>query len=159
VLVPGNAAIDRTEIEERLRRYYEPYRRGVIEAVRRAIARYGTCLHLSVHSFAPEVGAVERRADIGLLYDPRRDAERTLARHLAARLGRHSLRPRLNYPYRGTSDGFTTHCRRLFSPERYLGLEIETNQRLLTGKKDVRSLALALATSLEGALRAQGAAP
>ena len=42
-------------------------------------------------------------------------------------------RVRLNQPYCGASDGLTTALRRRFPPERYLGLELELNQRHVRG--------------------------
>ena len=46
----------------------------------------------------------------------------------------------MNYPYRGVSDGHTAALRRRFR-KRYLGLEIEVNQRFPLGpEKDWREL-------------------
>jgi hypothetical protein len=41
---------------------------------------------------------------------------------------------RRNYPYRGVSDCLVTTLRRQFAGERYLGLEIEVNQKLPRGE-------------------------
>lgn len=77
-----------------------------------------------------------------VLYDPKRVAEQTWARdwqrliHLRAP----TIRVRMNYPYRGTSDGLTTALRQYFTPEDYMGLEIETNNALM--KHDASRLAL-----------------
>ncbi|HMP73216.1 MAG TPA: hypothetical protein PKE55_08135, partial [Kiritimatiellia bacterium] len=38
----------------------------------------------------------------------------------------------MNRPYRGTSDGLVTDLRTAYPPHRYLGLELELNQRLAT---------------------------
>jgi hypothetical protein len=37
----------------------------------------------------------------------------------------------LNYPYQGTSDGFTTHLRKKFPDSQYVGIELEVNQKHL----------------------------
>jgi hypothetical protein len=47
------------------------------------------------------------------------------------RISRPELRVRLNYPYRGTSDGLTTALRREHAAASYIGIEIEMNQRLI----------------------------
>jgi len=107
-------------------------------------------LHLSVHSFTPVLAGKIRNAEIGLLYDPRRPAEKSLAREWAQRLRVHepSVRVRLNYPYKGISDGHTTRLRKLFG-ERYLGFEIELRQDWLA-QNQPESIARLLAQSLPG---------
>ena len=91
-------------------------------------------VHLGIHSFTPVLGNVVRNADVGILYDPAREAEcriaDTLIREIKARAP--ELRIRRNYPYRGTSDGLTTALRQKFG-EAYAGIEIEMNQALLAG--------------------------
>jgi predicted N-formylglutamate amidohydrolase len=88
-------------------------------------------VHLSSHSFTPALDGVARDADIGLLYDPRRAGERALCRHWRSALARHApaLKVRMNYPYAGTADGFTTYLRRRFPGHGYVGIELEVNQR------------------------------
>ena len=92
-------------------------------------------IHISAHSFVPVLNGSTRNADIGLLYDPARAAERALcarwSQSLAARASR--LRVRRNYPYRGYADGLTTHLRRRYGRRGYLGVEIEVNQKLVLG--------------------------
>lgn len=118
-----------------LRRYYEPYRETVTRSVAEGI-RGGRVLHLSVHSFTPALRGVVRRADIGLLYDPTRPAEAEFCRRWQAAIVRldPALRVRRNYPYRGVSDCLVTTLRRQFVGVRYLGLEIEVNQKLPQGE-------------------------
>lgn len=91
-------------------------------------------IHLGIHSFTPVLGGVVRNADVGILYDPAREAECRIAdaliREIKARAP--ELRIRRNYPYRGTSDGLTTALRQKFG-EAYAGIEIEMNQALLAG--------------------------
>lgn len=129
--VPGNAALPAAERRRRMRLYYLPYRAAVLADVERAIRRHGACLHLSLHSFTPRRGSRLRNADVGLLYDPARRVERTFVRLAAARLRAAGLKVRLNYPYRGTADGFTTFCRRSHPDQTYAGVEVEMNQHLL----------------------------
>jgi predicted N-formylglutamate amidohydrolase len=83
-----------------------------------------------MHSFTPELRGEVRNADIGFLYDPSRPGERSLGRawKRSLKILRSDLRVRMNYPYLGTTDGLTTSLRKLFSPDEYIGFEIEVNQ-------------------------------
>jgi predicted N-formylglutamate amidohydrolase len=154
VLVPGNRDVDGAEIERRLRRWHAPYREAVLRDVRRAIAAHDACLHLSVHTFAPVVDGIVRDLDIGLLYDPARRRESDFVARLVPRLASRGLRVRRNAPYRGTSDGFTAACRRLFPAARYAGIEIETNQKQLRDAADARRLGRILAQAVAEVLAA-----
>lgn len=114
-----------------LARYYQPYRSQAEDAIRQTLAVHGTVVHLSSHSFTPVLDGQLRRADIGLLYDPRRPGERALCSHWKAVLAcmAPELIVRRNYPYAGRGDGLTSHLRRHLGPETYLGIELEINQK------------------------------
>lgn len=112
--------------------YYTPYHEQLCEVVSNRMQR-GPVLHLSLHSFTPELRGQRRNADIGIMYDPARSKETAYALTLQARLREISgLRIRRNYPYLGRSDGMTRRLRRLYSQTQYLGFEIEFNQAMLT---------------------------
>lgn len=119
-----------TERTELLAACYFPHRERVREAVRQQLAAGRRVIHLGVHSFTPVLQGEVRRADVGLLYDPRRAWERQLceAWRQALRQGRPDLRIRRNYPYLGQADGLTTAFRREFSDAQYAGIEVEVNQ-------------------------------
>ncbi len=111
--------------------YYQPYREEVTNLVAEAAKKNKSILHLSIHSFCPELQSVVRNADIGLLYDPGRSKEKAFAlqlKHALIALDP-KLKIRMNYPYKGTADGFTTHLRKQFKPSQYSGIEIEINQK------------------------------
>ena len=114
-----------------LENYYYPYRTKLEDEIRKILACGRTVVHLSVHSFTPRLGKELRRADVGLLYDPQRQGERDLCRKLQAILKKTSADQfvRRNYPYRGTADGLTTYLRKKFRGRKYLGIEIEINQK------------------------------
>lgn len=116
---------------EILARYYLPYRNRVELAIAEAIRHGNRVIHISSHSFTPELDGQARKADIGLLYDPSRPAERTLCRRWQAALKTKApgLTVRRNYPYAGKADGFTTYLRRLFPADVYTGIELEINQK------------------------------
>jgi predicted N-formylglutamate amidohydrolase len=130
-VIPGNSRVSAADFAHRVRTYYAPYRDAATADVQRGLRGGGTCRHWSIHSFTPVVDGVVRDCDIGLLYDPRRPGERQLMHRLRPLLAAHGLRIRMNYPYSGRSDGFTTQLRTRLPARRYLAFEIETNQRLL----------------------------
>jgi predicted N-formylglutamate amidohydrolase len=116
---------------EIVRDYYEPYRQSVQAEIEREVLCGRRVLHLSVHSFTPELNGEIRRADIGLLYDPRRNGEVAFcdAWRSQLRASRPELTVRRNYPYLGSADGFTTALRKRFPAKYYVGVELEVNQR------------------------------
>jgi predicted N-formylglutamate amidohydrolase len=148
VRVPGNQQIDPAEYERRLRLYYFPYRDPAVHDVLHNVREKGACLHLSIHSFTPRANGVTRATDIGLLFDPAHRGEANFARQLRKRLEAHGFRVRMNYPYRGTSDGFTTALRARLPRRRYGALEIETNQKLLRTPAAAQRMGDVLAASL-----------
>ena len=93
-------------------------------------------IHIAIHSFTPILNGETRNTEIGLLYDPKRPAERTFVQNLRSQILRafqdrtpQKPRVRFNYPYTGYSDGITTSLRKEFG-EKYLGIEVEINQKL-----------------------------
>jgi predicted N-formylglutamate amidohydrolase len=115
--------------------YYFPYRREIQNRIERAIAGGFEVVHLSCHSFTPVLRDARRDADIGLLYDPARVKEAMLCRSWLSEFksSGSTLKIRLNYPYKGTSDGLTSFLRRWTGNDDptspYVGVEIEVNQK------------------------------
>jgi predicted N-formylglutamate amidohydrolase len=151
--IPGNAGLTAFERRERMRRYYEPYREAVLSDIRAGQARGEVSMHFSLHSFTDRIRQRDSRVDVGVLYDPARALERALALCLVDALKASGFHVRRNYPYRGTSDGLTTHCRRIFPPDAYLGIEFEINQRIIGRRDRIRSLSTALGAVIEAALQ------
>jgi len=115
--------------------FYRPYRSRIERAVEDILTRNGRVLHISVHSFVPMLKGEERKADIGLLYDPSRPAERDFC-IMAQRLlkaGPGGFIVRRNYPYLGKTDGMVTHLRKRYPADRYAGVELEVNQKHMSG--------------------------
>ncbi|MCA9166108.1 MAG: N-formylglutamate amidohydrolase [Planctomycetales bacterium] len=123
-------SLDTTARRELLDRNYMPYRSAVEAEIGRLTMIGRRVCHVSVHSFTPVLDGDVRRADIGLLYDPVRTAERTLCRRWQSELQDDDggIVVRCNYPYRGNADGFTTYLRKQFAGGHYLGIELEVNQ-------------------------------
>ncbi|MEJ2513619.1 MAG: N-formylglutamate amidohydrolase [Gammaproteobacteria bacterium] len=109
--------------------WWRPFRDAAEDAVARWLHDNHCVIHLSVHSFTPVLDGRSRAADFGLLYDPARQAERRFADAWGRRLRARGWNVRMNYPYRGVSDGHATALRRRHR-DRYAGVELELNQGL-----------------------------
>lgn len=112
--------------------HYLPYRQTLEAEINTLVAARHNVLHLSIHSFTPELNGRIRKADIGLLYDPARTRELSFCKGLQQQLTQSSaFIIRRNYPYHGNADGLTTWLRRQFPARHYRGIEIEMNQKHL----------------------------
>lgn len=135
-----------------LNAYYLPYRNRVEAHVAEAIAGGRRVIHISSHSFTPQLGDAVRRADVGLLYDPARCGELELCRRwqVALKARMPELDVRRNYPYTGKSDGFTAYLRRRFPADLYVGVELEINQKhVLRGGRGWHALRRHVVDSLD----------
>ena len=144
--------VGKREKNQLLEQHYLPYRTAVAKKINDLIEIGTQVVHLSVHSFIPELHGQMRNAELGLLYDPARCTEKQFSLNwqhlLQQRLP--DLRIRRNYPYRGTADGLVRSLRYRFSPEDYLGVELEVNQALLDEKNNFpTSLACGLLETLQ----------
>jgi predicted N-formylglutamate amidohydrolase len=156
--VPGNVALDAAARQRRLATFWQPYREELRTAVQLAL-RKGPVLHLSVHSFTERLGGVERRNDVGLLVDPKRSREVAVVAMLRRALAADGWSVRQNFPYFGHTDGVTTWLRREFGPLRYLGIEVECNQRCSRKVAGQRLLAAALQRAIATVLPVALACP
>jgi predicted N-formylglutamate amidohydrolase len=148
-------AASATVRQEIFQRYYQPYRTKVETQIAQAVADGNRVIHISCHSFTPELDGKTREADIGLLYDPARPGEQALCQRWrnALRLLDPALTVRLNYPYAGTSDGFTTALRQRLPGDIYLGIEVEINQQhVLEGPRHWRDVRRTVIEALRLAL-------
>jgi len=149
--------LDTKTREDIVKAYYAPYREKVLRQAR-AFIKKGLLIHLSIHSFTPILNGKERRADVGLLYDPRRRCETLFCNQLRSAFKKRSaLKCIMNSPYRGTSDGLVTFLRTILPQDRYIGIEIEINQKFpLQGRSlYCKSLLGPLLQALESVLRVE----
>lgn len=116
--------------KQKLEKDYDHYRAQFFSILK------GNVIHLAIHSFTPILNGIVRNADIGLLYDPKREIEKDYAKFLKTIFESHGLKVRLNYPYKGISDGFTSSIRKMKS--NYAGIEFELNQSLLHDKAKMK---------------------
>ncbi len=142
--------------------WWQPFRDAAEDAVAGWLGASARVIHLSVHSFTPVLDGRSRAADFGLLYDPAREAERRLAAAWGGQLRARGWKVRMNYPYRGVSDGHVTALRRRHRLS-YAGLELELNQGLFSGAGGERVLAdlraCLAAVDAESVFAGPGAAP
>lgn len=141
--------------QELIESYYLPYRQQIINEIHIGITEGYQVWHLSMHSFTPIMDGIVREAEIGLLYDPARESEKAMARKWQQLLKSHDKgwRTRLNYPYKGTSDGFTTSLRSQYADSDYLGIEIESNQALTQDASNLARMSHLLERTLLKMLR------
>lgn len=136
--------------QEILDLYYWPFRQQLMTTIKKHIEQGTKVLHLSIHSFTPVLHGIVRNADIGLLYDPQRSSEKTLARRWKMEIQKQTpeYKIRMNYPYRGVSDGFTSMMRKIYTDDAYIGIEVESNQALTQNTQNLSNLKNILAISL-----------
>lgn len=132
---------------------YRDHRSRFTARMSKAIAEGGDVLHIAVHSFTPVLNGVERRMDIGLLYDPSRAHERsfchTWRKAILQRMP--EVVVRMNQPYKGIADGFPTALRKVF-PAHYAGIELEVNQRSAHGGRMDKGLKATLSETLKASI-------
>lgn len=143
--------LPQNEKQKLIDEYYLPYRTKTEALIQKHIDLGHQVLHISSHSFTPVFNGVTRNAGICLLYDPSRHGEKEVAREWRGLLSQYtpSYRVRMNYPYRGVSDGFTSTLRKKHPEKNYLGLELEINQTLVEDKESLHTLITILAESLK----------
>lgn len=114
--------------------FYLPYRKMVEEKIQEFL-KEEEVIHLSVHSFTPELNGEVRNADVGLLYDPSKKGEKEFCGALKKHLNKEwpEAKVRMNYPYHGKADGFTTYLRKRYQ-KGYTGIELELNQKYAGNK-------------------------
>lgn len=134
-----------------LKQFYHPYRTNVEAVIQNHLREKGKVIHISVHSFTPVWDGQARNADIGLLYDPTTAEKGFCYAWKKAILALSHMKVRLNYPYKGTADGFTTYLRKQL-PKGYMGVELEVNQKLLLNKTSIDKVEKILAASLNSIL-------
>ncbi len=120
-----------SEKEKILSEYYFPHRNQISAQVGEWLEAGESIIHIACHSFTPELHGRVRNTEIGLLYDPSWTSEAKLCRFWKTLIQERdpNLRVRFNYPYLGKNDGLTTHLRRMYRNQSYVGIELEINQK------------------------------
>lgn len=125
-------SLSKSEKQAIIEKYYQAHRNNVVEAIRQNVSKNRLTIHISVHTFTPVLDEKERNFEIGLLYDPKRKREKDFCQNWRSQLNKilPEFKIRMNQPYKGISDGFTTFLRKTFDENLYLGIELEVNQKL-----------------------------
>ncbi|MFT6867397.1 MAG: putative N-formylglutamate amidohydrolase [Cyclobacteriaceae bacterium] len=123
--------LDRTVRKSLISTYYKPYRSSVTKHIKELTKLGNRVVHLSIHTFTPVWEGQNREVEIGLLFDEDRSLEAAFCQKVkfAMHGSTQNYQIRYNEPYKGSDDGFTTHLRKSFKSEEYLGVEIEINQK------------------------------
>lgn len=162
LLIEANRSLDSTHLfskyssvlsdpekETLIQKIYYPYRNKIEDLIARST---NPVLHLSIHSFTPIWNGVERAVDIGILFDPQRTLETNYCQQLKLaleeKLPNQSIK--LNEPYKGTDDGFTTWLRKRYANKVYAGIELEVNQKYASHHTSIKQeIVEAIETSLK----------
>lgn len=102
-VVPGNARINEAGIEERIRRFYDPYDAAITTMIEGALESGVTPAIVSIHSFTPVWRGVPRPWEIGLLWHQ----DKRMTDFLLAELAGSGLTIGDNEPYLGGLPGDT----------------------------------------------------
>lgn len=145
--------ISEQEKKSLLECYYYPFRQDFSDLLKKHIQDNQQVLHLSIHTFNPVEKGKRLNTAIGLLYDPKRHAEKEVARIFHEILiKRTPYKVRLNYPRAGKSDNHTSSIRKNLDETCYLGIELECNALLLHDKEQAALLYENLLVSIQSLL-------
>jgi predicted N-formylglutamate amidohydrolase len=125
--VPGNVHLSPGDRQARIDLFHAPYWQAIRRDVQARLVDTGEVLHLSSHSFAPELDPANRTYDVGVLYDPSHAYEAELAEKLMFQLRGAGIDVRANQPYSGTGPAVCTSLRQELAGQRYAGIELETS--------------------------------
>lgn len=147
--VPGNVHLSSGDRQARLDLFHAPYWQAIRRDVDARLSDSGGVLHLSSHSFAPELDPDSRTFDVGVLYDPAHAFEADLAERLMFQLRGAGLDVRANQPYSGTGPAVCTSLREALAGQRYAGIEIETSHAVTRSTGGCARVAAAVIRFLE----------
>ena len=147
-IVPGNAKVDRVEIDNRIAKYYRPYHEAIEAEIGRARTLSITPALISIHSFTPEWKQKARPWQVGILYS-RRDTR--LSDAMLAELRRDpTLTVGANQPYTGELEGDCMEQHAL--SHGFLHVLIEIRQDLIATPEHAQAWAQRLVPVLRNAL-------
>lgn len=138
------------EKQNLIENYYLPYRNRIKTHIKSALADRHSVIHLSIHTFTPVWKGKLRKVDIGLLYDPERKTEQKFCDVWRKKLRKllPGLNIMMNRPYSGISDGLTSYLRLQLKSDKYIGIELEVNQKFLKYSTEWNNLKQMISLSL-----------
>lgn len=147
--VPGNAHLSPGDRAARIAAFHAPFWNAVRTDVAARLRDPGAVLHLSSHTFSPDLDPVNRVFDCGVLHDPGHPFEAELAERLLFSLRRAGLDVRANQPYGGLGPAICTSLRREHAGARYAGIQLETSHAVTHTPGGCARIAAAIAPFLE----------
>lgn len=147
--VPANEHLSDGDRRARIDMFHTPYWQAIRRDVHARLIDSDGCLHLSSHSFAPELDPQNRTYDVGVLYDPTHAYEADLAERLMFELRGAGINVRANQPYSGTGPAVCTTLREELAGKRYAGIEIETSHAVTRATGGCARVAAAVVRFLE----------
>ena len=147
--VPGNTQLAPGDRAARIAMFHTPYWDAVRRDVAARLVDRGEVLHLSSHSFDPELDPANRQFDVGVLYDPAHAFEAELAERLLFQLRAAGLDVRANQPYGGVGAAICTSLRQENAGQRYAGIQLETSHAVTGRHGGCATVAAAIVPFLE----------
>ena len=148
-VIPGNHGLSHEQRAARIATWHAPYWNAVRDDIAAKLATNSHVVHVSSHSFSPELDPENRRFDVGVLFDDTSPFEIELAAHLMRDFATADLRVRANQPYSGVGPALVTGMRAEFPRDRYAGIEIETSHAVTHTDGGIARVAHSLCRSLE----------
>ncbi len=141
--VPGNMALSPEQRRERIKRYYEPFKRTLHEQ----IAKTQAPVVVTIHSFTPVFHGAFRSVEIGILHD----VDARLADALIDTAPKYtSASVQRNQPY-GPENGVTHTLKEHAIPGEHLNVMLEIRNDLIKTEADQREIADMIAVWLSDA--------
>lgn len=147
--VPGNVSLEAAELMHRVATHHTPYWTAVAATVDGYLHQGRACVHLSSHSFCPQLDPAQRNFDLGVLFDPEVEFEAMIATQLLTELAATGLSVRANEPYTGTQPALVTTMRASRAAYRYAGIEIETSHAVVRQPNGCTRVANALTVAMQ----------
>lgn len=147
--VPGNVHLSDGDRRARIELFHAPFWQAIRRDVAARLVDSDGVLHLSSHSFAPELDPANRTYDVGVLYDPTHAYEADLAEKLMFQLRGAGIDVRANQPYSGTGPAVCTSLREELAGQRYAGIELETSHAVTRATGGCARVAAAVVRFLE----------
>jgi predicted N-formylglutamate amidohydrolase len=145
--IPRNAGLTPAQLQERVARYYEPFKAVLTQAIDAQTVRSGPPALVTVHSFTPVYFGAHREVEIGILHD----ADSRLADAMLRAARNASFVVRRNEPY-GPKDGVTHTLKEHALPRGLLNVMLEIRNDLIATAEAQREWAGRIAAWLKAAL-------
>ena len=150
--IPGNVGLNETDRQDRSNRFYQPYRKALVDVLDRAKNEGIDPVFITIHSFTPIFEGQQRDLDLGILHNvDTRLADQLL--NLIEQDGK--LTARRNDPY-GPVHGVTYTLSEHAEPRGLMNVMIEIRNDLILDDAAQSAMAHQLATYIKAAISQEG---